>query len=199
MSVFVRKINKSKWPSQEDLSSKCDEEILPALKADALTSCLRTSNNELSVWVVEDASKDEINKAVLALITNQKLERLDRMHIVYFEGADLEILKIDAQNSPGETIINEYKDLHKNITELNYEKIGKVCTIITSSLRKGLTFSYPERELKNLILNAINSQLIDQKKLHMSLQQKLGLPVLDKNGDQMIKNSDGVFVKQDIF
>ena len=47
MGVCVRKISKSKWPSEEILAGKTDEEVLPFLKADALTSCLRTSKDEL--------------------------------------------------------------------------------------------------------------------------------------------------------
>ena len=56
MVVCVRKINKSKWPAEETLAGKTDEEILPFLKADALTSCLRTSKDELSLWTVENTS-----------------------------------------------------------------------------------------------------------------------------------------------
>ena len=48
MVVCVRKINKSKCPAEETLAGKTDEEILAFLKADALTSCLRTSKDELS-------------------------------------------------------------------------------------------------------------------------------------------------------
>ena len=85
MGVCVRKISKSKWPDEEVLDKQTDEAILPLLKADALTSCLRTSQDELSLWTVENTNEEEIEKAILALITNSRLERLDRIQVVYFD------------------------------------------------------------------------------------------------------------------
>ncbi|HGW8299013.1 TPA: hypothetical protein ACNRNA_003693 [Acinetobacter baumannii] len=85
MTIFVRKISKAKWPSEEEIAEKAlDSEIIPFVRADALTTCLKTSQNTLSVWAVENCTDAEIEKAILALITNTKLERLNRIQIVYF-------------------------------------------------------------------------------------------------------------------
>ena len=46
-----------------------------------------------------------------------------------------------------------------------------------------------------MLKKAIASGLVDQKKLHMSLQYKLGLQVYDVNGNEMILNDEGYFVK----
>nr|EKU5176985.1 hypothetical protein [Acinetobacter baumannii]EKW2555511.1 hypothetical protein [Acinetobacter baumannii] len=53
MTIFVRKISKAKWPSEEEIAEKAlDSEIIPFVRADALTTCLKTSQNTLSVWAV---------------------------------------------------------------------------------------------------------------------------------------------------
>lgn len=195
MTIFVRKINKSKWPSEEDLESKNDAEILPMLKADALTSCLRTSQNELSLWAVKDATEEEIEKAILALITNSRLERLDRIQVVYFEENAINELGVNLKKSPGDTVISTYAELHQDMIELNYEKLGKVNCLITSALRENKIKKYNEKYLTNILKKAIASGLVDQKKLHVSLQYKLGLQVYDVNGNEMILNDEGYFVK----
>ena len=135
MGVCVRKISKSKWPSEEILAGKTDEEVLPFLKADALTSCLRTSKDELSLWTVENTTDEEIKKAILALITNSRLERLDRIQVVYFDEDKVKQSGLTLKKSPGDTVISTYTNLHQDMTELNYERMGKVSALITSALR----------------------------------------------------------------
>lgn len=135
MGVCVRKISKSKWPDEEVLDKQTDEAILPLLKADALTSCLRTSQDELSLWTVENTNEEEIEKAILALITNSRLERLDRIQVVYFDEDNVKQLGLTLKKSPGDTVISTYTNLHQDMIELNFEKMGKVSALITSALR----------------------------------------------------------------
>lgn len=195
MGVCVRKISKSKWPSEEILAGKTDEEVLPFLKADALTSCLRTSKDELSLWTVENTTDEEIKKAILALITNSRLERLDRIQVVYFDEDKVKQSGLTLKKSPGDTVISTYTNLHQDMTELNYERMGKVSALITSALRDKKIKKYNEKELSKMLLDAIQSGLVEQKKLHMFLQYKLGLSVVNLNGEPMLLNEDGNFIK----
>ena len=48
-----------------------------------------------------------------------------------------------------------------------------------------------------MLIDSIESGLVDQKKLHMFLQYKLGLNVLNINGESMLLNDDGNFIKAD--
>lgn len=195
MGVCVRKINKSKWPSEEELKNKSDEEILPTLKADALTSCLRTSKDELSLWTVENTSDVEIEKAILALITNSRLERLNTIHIVYFDETFVRALGLELKVSAGDTVISTYEELHQDLIELNFHKLGQVSSLITSALRERRVKRYNEKRLKELLINAINDGLVEQKKLHMLLQHKLELSVINSNGEPMELHDNGIFVK----
>ena len=197
MGVCVRKISKSKWPDEEVLDKQTDEAILPLLKADALTSCLRTSQDELSLWTVENTNEEEIEKAILALITNSRLERLDRIQVVYFDEDNVKQLGLTLKKSPGDTVISTYTNLHQDMIELNFEKMGKVSALITSALRDKRIKKYTEKELTKMLIDSIESGLVDQKKLHMFLQYKLGLNVLNINGESMLLNDDGNFIKAD--
>lgn len=195
MGVCVRKISKSKWPDEEVLENHTDEAILPFLKADALTSCLRTSKDELSLWTVENTNEEEIEKAILALITNSRLERLDRIQVVYFDEDNIKELGLTLKKSPGDTVISTYTNLHQDMIELNFEKMGKVSALITSALRDKRIKKYNERKLTSLLTNAIESGLVEQRKLHMLLQHKLGLDVINSNGESMTLHEDGYFIK----
>jgi len=168
---------------------------LPFLKADALTSCLRTSKDELSLWTVENTTDEEIKKAILALITNSRLERLDRIQVVYFDEDKVKQSGLTLKKSPGDTVISTYTNLHQDMTELNYERMGKVSALITSALRDKKIKKYNEKELSKMLLDAIQSGLVEQKKLHMFLQHKLGLSVVNLNGEPMLLNEDGNFIK----
>ncbi|MDT8073244.1 hypothetical protein ACLDV6_16590 [Acinetobacter baumannii] len=189
-------LSKAKWPSEEEIAEKAlDSEIIPFVRADALTTCLKTSQNTLSVWAVENCTDAEIEKAILALITNTKLERLNRIQIVYFSKEDVDSLGLPIAVTEGDTIIESLSKLHNDLVDLNYEKLGKVSQLIISSLRSESVRTYNERKLKDMLLKAINEGIVDQKLLHPSLQSKLGLPVLDQNGNALIKQENGEFVK----
>ena len=198
MGVCVRKISKSKWPDEEVLDKQTDEAILPLLKADALTSCLRTSQDELSLWTVENTNEEEIEKAILALITNSRLERLDRIQVVYFDEDNVKQLGLTLKKSPGDTVISTYTNLHQDMIELNFEKMGKVSALITSALRDKRIKKYNEKKLTALLTRAIESGLVEHKKLHMLLQHKLGLDVINSNGEAMTLHEDGYFIKNSV-
>ncbi|HAV4098514.1 TPA: hypothetical protein R7Q89_002185, partial [Acinetobacter baumannii] len=143
----------------------------------------------------ENCTDAEIEKAILALITNTKLERLNRIQIVYFSKEDVDSLGLPIAVTEGDTIIESLSKLHNDLVDLNYEKLGKVSQLIISSLRSESVRTYNERKLKDMLLKAINEGIVDQKLLHPSLQSKLGLPVLDQNGNALIKQENGEFVK----
>lgn len=196
MTIYVRKISKAKWPSEEEILAKeFDAEIIPSVRADALTSCLKTSQNTLSVWAVENSTDEEIEKAILALITNTKLERLNRIQVVYFSKEEVLSLGLPLEASDGDTVIESLSKLHNDLVDLNYEKLGKVSQLIISSLRSESVKTYNEKKLKTMLLKAIQEGVVDQKLLHPSLQSKLGLSVYDLNGNELRKQENGEFLK----
>ena len=76
--------------------------------------------------------------------------------------------------------------------------MGKVSALITSALRDKRIKKYNEKKLTSLLTNAIDSGLVEQKKLHMLLQHKLGLDVINSNGEAMTLNEDGYFIKSNV-
>lgn len=78
MGYLVRKFTRSKWgnPVPADYSN---------LNADAVTSCLRTTRNTLSVWRIEN--EKELDQAILAIAGT--LERLQTFDIVSLDETEI--------------------------------------------------------------------------------------------------------------
>jgi len=66
MALQVRKINKAKWLRADIVNSA-------EIPADAITNCLRTQQNNLSVWRIK--SEDEIENAVIAISSKFRVFR----------------------------------------------------------------------------------------------------------------------------
>ena len=78
MPYLVRKISRAKWDN-EDFDYTSNDNA----PSDAITSCLRTFNNELSTWLIDDLK--DLDKAILCLITGSKQENLNTIQLIYFE------------------------------------------------------------------------------------------------------------------
>lgn len=69
MGLLVRKINRSKWPQE-------DEKNVFKVASDAITICLKSCGNTLSVWEIDN--EQNLDEAVLALASGfQHLESID--------------------------------------------------------------------------------------------------------------------------
>ncbi|NKB32541.1 MAG: hypothetical protein GKR91_05525 [Pseudomonadales bacterium] len=160
MTYLVRKVGMPKWLEGDVVRSP--------VSADAITGCLRTSQNALSLWKVEDEAS--LSDAVLALTS--KFERLQRCDIVWFEKSELEDNGFDLENTPGETVVDSLVDSHVDITELDYQKLGDVAEKVVDSFKHSKYKRFTNGDIKNLIQDAVENDLLDPRKLHDTLREK---------------------------
>jgi len=159
MQLLVRKINRSKW-------NNADEDIFK-LSSDAITSCLRSSRNTLSVWKIE--SENNLDEAVLALISNfQKLESID---IVTLDGDYLIKAMVEQEQTEGITPISDLVDSHYDLKNLNYYKIGIVAEHIIQRIRLNKVKRYTINELKIILKKAIEQDRLKIEDLHVSVAE----------------------------
>ena len=80
MAYYIRKIARSKW-QESQLSTDEDEAIeeVKRVKADAITNCIKTTGNKLSLWRVEE-KRDSIDDIIPLIIG---FERPDTCDVVY--------------------------------------------------------------------------------------------------------------------
>ncbi|WP_124116125.1 hypothetical protein [Paenibacillus xylanexedens] len=160
MSFLVRKVTKSKWPN-----SDADVDIAN-VSADAVSSCLRTSQNKLSTWEIE--SLDKIEDAVLALISNA--DRIENMDVITIEKDNIRGLGfILDEQTPGKTVVDDLKDTHIDICELNYKTIGEFAAVIVSAFKEERHLRFTRRAIEGIVKKAISDGRVDQAKLKFNL------------------------------
>lgn len=162
MSFLVRKINKAKWYQIDIMES--DE-----VSADAITNCLKTSKNTLSVWHIE--TEEDLEKAVLAIVANQ--DHLDTIDVVILDEPSLNNYNLSIVASPGETPVISLIEAHRDIAELNFTKLAQVKEHIVKRIRNQKLKRYTVSSLKKILTNAINDGLLRKEDLNESIRQKI--------------------------
>ena len=159
---LIRKINRAKW-FQIDIYNDND------VSADAITNCLRTTKNTLSVWNI--ASEDDVDKAVLAIISSQ--DHIETIDVVILNTEKIKEYEINIIASSGNTPIEEYKNLHRDLSELTFSKLGKIKDHIVERIRNDKIKRYTKGQLKKMLLEAIKSGKLKLDDLNDSIQNKL--------------------------
>jgi len=159
---LIRKINKAKW-FQIDIFNDDD------VSADAITNCLKTTKNTLSVWNIE--SEDDVDKAVLAIVSSQ--DHIETIDVVILNTEKIKEYEINIIASSGNTPIEEYKNLHRDLAELTFSKLGKIKDHIVERIRNDKIKRYTKGKLKKMLLEAIDCGKIKLDDLNDSIQNKL--------------------------
>jgi len=161
MPILVRKINRSKWNNAPD--------DVFGLASDAITGCLRSQKNSLSVWKIE--TEDDLEEVVLALVAN--FETLETIDVVTLDGEYLIRVNIEREETEGNTPISEVDAQHFDLVNLNYFKIGLVAEHIIERIKLNKVKRYTKAELKTLLKRAIELQRIEIEDLNESVAAAL--------------------------
>lgn len=165
MSFLVRKITRSKWP--DDFCELHD------IKADAYTD-LRTTNNALSFWRIEE--ERELEDVMLALATGPNCS-LEKVTVAWVDEEEFQSKGIEIETSEGDTVIDDLKKRHRDVCALTYASLGQVSHLLLSAMRDGRCKRFPRSEVKNAVAEALGSGRLESTKL--SAQMQKNFPTLD--------------------
>ncbi len=166
MPYLVRRISRAKWDNEDYDYLHNDNP-----PSDAITSCLRTFNNELSTWLINDIK--DLNQAILCLITGSKQENINTIQLIYFDIKEIEKRGLILEKTPGDTVIDEYKNLHFDIKNLNYETLGVIKDVILDCLRKDYCKTITKKSLKEILIESVNkTKVLDKSLLNEKLQSR---------------------------
>lgn len=146
MSYLVRKISRSKW-------ADCDMSTDQVVTADAVTNCLKTTKNTLSVWFA--AREEDIATAKLALLA--ALERFDSVDLVVLRLDDVLDENLELIESDGLTAAKSLVTLHRDIATLSLVELEKVAKLVQRKIVEKKT----ERVMKNNFQQIIKSAVAD--------------------------------------
>lgn len=176
--VIVRKIQKGKWEDYcKDLKAKgwfkrMRETLTPNASADAITNCLKTTRNELSIWIVEE---DHISDALLAMATGPDINDIGTIDYILFKPEEFKKEGLFYKESPSDanTAVPSLKQHHYNIKDLNYRKLGKIQKLIVKKLIAEGSIRKTRRELYKIVEQAIDDSRIDYSSLSEQFLEKL--------------------------
>lgn len=153
MQLLVRKINRTKW-------NNVDEDVF-LLSSDAISSCLRTKSNTLSVWRIN--SETEIDEAVLAIISNG--DNIETIDVVVLDGEFLVKASVEQEFTEGNTPVIDLRQNHVDLKNLNYFKIGLVAEHIIQRIKFEKVKRYTKKELKSILKKAIEQERLKMEDL----------------------------------
>ena len=159
MAYYVRKIARSKWQETHLSSNEAQaREEVKRVKADAITNCIKTSDNKLSLWRVDD-KKDSIDDIVPLIIG---FERPDTCDVVYIseEVFSEEQITLEQSSDDANTPIEELKQYHYNAIVKDYEGLGKFAKVVLKSLDNQKRFK--GREVKTKLKDMLNNHEIER-------------------------------------
>jgi hypothetical protein len=161
MSLFIRKINRNKWLQVDEAPDD--------VSADAITGCMRTLHNTLSVWEVQD--ENEIDEAVLAIVSAG--DRLESVDVVQIDRECLVENKIDCIRTKGDTLVEELKDTHIDLSNLAYKELGIIACHIVDKFKEKKVKRYTEGQIKAILRDAIQQERLETENLNESIRKKL--------------------------
>lgn len=167
MSYFVRKINKGKWKS---------DSAEPIIKADALTSCLRTSSNTLSFWRIEELSNIEDAKLAIAA-SNSNLDPFD---IIVFTNDEIEELGAPIVEKAGKTACSDLVDSHRDLSNLDSSHLIKLSHAVLKKVQSDDVERVTFAKLKSMLISAAAQDRLNIGQLTDAVKLKIGIPIEPK-------------------
>lgn len=161
--MLVRKINLAKWRT-------CVSNTYHEIPADAITICMKTSQNRLSVWHIK--TDDELKGAVLALAAT--FDRLDAIDVVVLEEDRLSESGLTIEQTDSYTPVRNLAHTHRDICNLTYSKLGLVAGFILERVQGDEVYRFTRTQLKQLVSDAIRQGLVDRQDLSEKVRQSLG-------------------------
>jgi hypothetical protein len=144
MKLLVRKIERAKWMQKDVVNGATPS-------ADAVTGSLRTKNNTLSVWQIENL--DELEDAVIAFVCQG--QHLDTVDVVSFTESALSERKLGFRNTPAKTPHRKFVERHYDVCDLDYDSLGRFSLVIVDCLRKESIVRFTHKQLKDLVRQAV--------------------------------------------
>jgi hypothetical protein len=166
--MFARKINRSKWNPRPYLKPD-------AIRADAVTGCLKTKGDRLSMWQCNDNLED-IDQIFLALATGPLITGFDAMDIVVVPENELEDAGFTAEATQGDTAVQDLRSRHVNLVCLDLDKLGTFAKLLASRLKDSQFKRATEAQIKRLVREAAGKGRVQQGNLSEQLRQKLTAP-----------------------
>lgn len=159
---LIRKVSLAKW--KYSISVGPDY-----ISADAVTACLRTTSNALSVWKTE--SEEEYAHSVLALLAS--LTTMDTIDIVRFDVSELNANNLMLAETAGDTHAKGLEGLHRDIINLDHSGLKSVAEIVKAKVANNESVRFRKPEIKQILKRAVDDGVVDIEALPDKIRAEL--------------------------
>lgn len=149
--LYARRYNPGKWHQYEYSTTQ-------RISTDALTQCLKTENNTLSLWKV-DSIENLDNQGALALIG--AMTAFDKIDVILFTDEELKELGVLLSDSNGNTKVEDLKGTHTDIADLDMSSFTVFADFFA---RKLSDLEARKKELDDLVKSARKDEERDKYK-----------------------------------
>lgn len=159
MNYLARKITRAKWVRA---GNRMDPS---AIRADAITACLRTFNDTLSVWECDDA-QDDIKEAMLALAAAGN--QVDKIDVVLLRKDELATATVTTESTTesARTAVADLAQRHFDIVSVEMSRLSAISSLIAGRVRSdSQCYQLTRRQVAQLIYDAAANGRVDRNVL----------------------------------
>lgn len=162
MPFILRKVRKNRWYKSEAESALGKGDV----PADPLGD-LQTRGNVLSIWRIDD-QKSNLDRIACAIAVGA--DRASNLDYVILDFKYFNKLKLKHEFSRGGTLDSTINDCHIDIQELTGKKL---ISLTRAFLKHGEVGRKLEKDVLELIKEAIESEQIDSTKINPAIIKKI--------------------------
>ncbi len=161
--MLLRTVRRSRWYGLPDIPWLPDGEA----QADALKD-LRTEDNTLSLWHVEDNERNLARVLIAATAGRSDIANIDYL---LFDSEVLHACSLEAKHTHGDSLDNEANNLwHLDIENLTASAVARLAALL---FVKGETYRVFEKEVLDWLRGVVSSGHIDRGRLKDKLRLKV--------------------------
>jgi hypothetical protein len=162
MALFVRKIEYAKWAQRRILEGEQPS-------ADAITNCMKTTHNTLSLWSIDDES--ELEDAVIAIAA--QFDQLDTIDVLSIDPSLIEDRELPLKKTPGLSPYAAFMNRHLDVFDLDYNLLGFMAEVIVESIRQERKKRFTRSMLIRILKEAVDTGKVQWIDLKPNIQNKI--------------------------
>lgn len=162
MSLLVRKIEYQKWMQRNIREGE-------SASADAITGCMRTTGNKLSLWSIDDEA--DLEEAVLAMAAS--FHRLDTIDVLSIDPSLVEKKGLSLEASKGLTPYAAFRENHRDVVDLDYYSLGAMAEVVIESIQMERKKRFTRSQLKAIVSRAVEVGKVTLSELNKSVQEDI--------------------------
>lgn len=168
---LLRKVSVAKW-------KECIRRGADYITADAITGCLRTQGNTLSLWC--SSTEDEMQHSILALSTS--LNKIDTISYIELDSEALEGDDLKLVSTDGQSAAPAYNQLHRDLVDLDNLALSRVAAHVKAKIEADDFKTLTKADIRAILIRGLSRGEVEESLLDKKLREELEKVKLNQKG-----------------